>query len=414
MKFNTHSYRLAIATVAVGVVAGAGGVFLVWLLHTVQHLAYGYSLHEILSTTSFLQGASAAAPIRRLIAMIGCGLLAGFGWWALYRYGQGIVGIAQAMQAKIPRMPWLTTILHACLQVTTIALGSPLGREVAPREVGAASAVWIARKLRLTPAETRLLLACGAGAGLAAVYNIPLSGALFTLEVLLVTWQWRALAFALITSVFATWIAWLGLGNHTQYYILPQPLSLKLLIWAVLMSPVCGLCAYYFRYFTDKARQAAPRGGRVIGYCVLNFISVGVIAMIFPAVLGNGKGPVQLAFDEQIGIIAALIWLVLRIAVVWSSLRAGAWGGLLTPSLANGVLLGIVLGGIWNHWLPPLPIAAVAVIGAAAFLATSQRMPLTAIVLIFEFTGTTFSLLLPVMLAVGGAILTSRYLGDDH
>nr|WP_277619274.1 chloride channel protein [Legionella norrlandica] len=88
-------------------------------------------------------------------------------------------------------------------------------------------------------------------------------------------------------------------------------------------------------------------------------------------------------------------------------------GGLLTPSLANGALLGAILGGIWNWYLPAAPLHAFAIIGATAFLAAAQKMPLTAIILIFEFTRINFVFLIPIMLAVCGSVtmcqLTKHY-----
>lgn len=118
-------------------------------------------------------------------------------------------------------------------------------------------------------------------------------------------------------------------------------------------------------------------------------------------------------FDQSVGIGLSIVLFMLRNVFVWSSLRVGAQGGLLAPSLANGALLGAILGGIWNLYLPPAPIHAFALIGATAFLAAAQKMPLTAIILIFEFTRINFIFLIPIMLAVSGSIgmcqLTKNY-----
>ncbi|QWF84092.1 chloride channel protein [Amycolatopsis sp. CA-230715] len=122
--------------------------------------------------------------------------------------------------------------------------------------------------------------------------------------------------------------------------------------------------------------------------------------------LGNGKGPAQLAFDSRPGLVLAGILLVLRVVVVLLCLRGGAEGGLLTPSLANGALLGTLLGALW----PGVAIGSCAVVGAAAFLATAQRMPITAVVLILEFTGAPHGLLVPILIAVAGAAGTQRVL----
>src|ERR1700760_1806211 len=116
-------------TVLVGIVAGIGGMLLGLLLHLVQHLAYGYSLHELVGPVSFLQGVNAASPTRRVLVLGGCGVVAGLGWWALFRFGKQLVPIAKAVAIDGPRMPLWTTIVHDVLQIVTVALGSPLGRE---------------------------------------------------------------------------------------------------------------------------------------------------------------------------------------------------------------------------------------------------------------------------------------------
>jgi H+/Cl- antiporter ClcA len=158
------------------------------LLRLVQHVAYGHGLHTIIGRVSFLREVTAASDLRRFLALCSCGAVAGIGWWLLYRFGTPLVSIRQAAR-KGGRMPFWDTLTHAILQIVTVGLGSPLGREVAPRELGAALATKLSARANLTPACTRIMIACGAGAGLAAVYNVPLGGTLFTLEVLLGTFS---------------------------------------------------------------------------------------------------------------------------------------------------------------------------------------------------------------------------------
>jgi H+/Cl- antiporter ClcA len=175
---------LAAVTLLTGLGAGLGGMLLALLLHGIQHVAYGYSLTHVISSESFLQGVAGALPERRVLILTLCGLVAGLGWWSLYRFGRPLVSIRQAIKSDDPQMPLLSTAVHALLQIVTVALGSPLGREVAPREIGSALAGWLARRVGLPVAQSRIMVACGAGAGLAAVYNVPLGGAVFVLEVL--------------------------------------------------------------------------------------------------------------------------------------------------------------------------------------------------------------------------------------
>jgi H+/Cl- antiporter ClcA len=396
---------VAIVTLLTGLGAGLGGMALALLLHGIQHVAYGYSVTQLISAESFLQGVSGATPERRVLVLSLCGLVAGLGWWALYRYGKPLVSIRQAVKSDDPQMPLLSTTIHALLQIVTVALGSPLGREVAPREVGSALAGWLSRRAGLSVAQSRIMVACGAGAGLAAVYNVPLGGAVFVLEVLLGTFGWAALVPALVTSSIAALVAQMGLGNEHQYLVPSMNFSGSLVVWSIVCGPIFGGAAWAFTELTKRARAAAPKDWRLPVLSILNFAIVGVLAMHFPQLLGNGKGPAGLAFDGNLTISLAAMLLVLKVVITVSSLRAGAEGGLLTPGLANGALLAIVLGGAWSLVWPGASLGAFAVIGATAFLAASMQMPVTAVVLMFEFTRVGHDFLIPVLFAVGGALL---------
>lgn len=394
---------LILVTITVGIGAGLGGMLLALLLHYTQHIAYGYSPTHIISNETFLEGVRASSPERRIIVLTLCGLIAGIGWWAVSRFGKPLVSIDASVKSRQPQMPIPTTIAHILLQIITIALGSPLGREVAPRELGTLFAGWLSAKAGLSLKDTQIMLACAAGAGLAAVYNVPLGGAMFTLEALLISLRWSALLPALATSVIAAVVAWIGLGNETQYHIPSYSISYSLVVWSILSSPIFGILGYWFKRIATIARSKAPHNWQLPVLCLLNFILLGLLAVYFPALLGNGKSPAQLEFDDAVslGVTAAL--LVLRTIMVWSSFRAGAKGGMLTPSLANGALLAVLLGALWSFIWPGPPLGAFAIIGAAAFLASAQKMPLTAIVLIFEFTRINFNFLVPILFAVTGA-----------
>lgn len=401
--------RLVAAALLTGLLAGLGGMLLGMLLHAVQHLAYGYSLGQIISDESFLQGVQAASPMRRLGVLVLCGFIAGGGWWLIYRYGRPLVSVKQAVQDPSARMPPATTMAHATLQIITVALGSPLGREVAPREVGALAATRLSVLLRLPPEQHRMIVACGAGAGLAAVYNVPLGAALFVLEVLLGTFAWPAAALALATCCIGAVVAWAGLGNDIQYTVPAMSISASLIAWSVVTGPLFGSAAYGFVRLTSAARRQAARGWQLPVAALLNFTLIGVLAMWLPALLGNGKGPAQLGFSSELTLGAAAILLVLKVLITSGSLRAGAEGGLLTPGIAIGALMAIVLGGLWSLAWPDAPPGAYAVVGAAAFLASSMSMPLTAIVLITEFTRVDQGFLVPIMLAVAGSAVTHRF-----
>lgn len=402
-KSTSSIATLLWVTIVVGIASGITGMLLAMLLHYLQHLAFGYSPLHIIDNESFLEGVRASSPQRRVVVLTICGVIAGVGWAAIHRFGKPLVSIVEALKTnKI--MPPLATILHALLQIITIALGSPLGREVAPREISAVFAAWLSSRAGLSLKQIKIFIACGAGAGLAAVYNVPFGGAIFVAEVLLCSFSWSIIVPALMTSAIAVIVSWWGLGNVPLYHVPELGSNYALIIWSCVTGPVFGVAAFGFMHIATRARAAAPRTWNIILTCLLNFVMIGFFAIYFPSLLGNGKSLAQVEFSNSVGIALSTLLLLLRCIIVWSSLRAGAQGGLLTPSLANGALMGVILGGLWNIMLPTVSVEAFAIIGATAFLATAQKMPITAIVLLFELTRVDLSFLIPMMLAVSGSI----------
>lgn len=403
--YRTPDVRLIAATAMTGVMAGLAGIALTLLLHAVQHAAFGYT------EETFLIGVQEASAARRVIAMAIGGAVVGAGWWALWRYSQRFPAVGDALTGPDKRLPLPTVTADAALQIIAVGFGASLGREGAPRQVGAALGGWLAHRLRLDPGQRRTVLACGAGAGLAAVYNVPLGGALFTLEVLLVSAAARDVVPAILSSAVATAVAWPVLGNQPTYLVPPVNANAAILVWAVVLGPVAALIGAVFVRITSVARRRAPKSGwRLPVATTIVFSAVGALSIGYPALLGNGKGPAQLAFDGTLSLGALGALLILKPLVTAACLGSGARGGLLTPAVATGALLGALTGNLWDLLWPGAPTAAFAIIGAAAVLATTQRAPLCAILLIMEFTHTGLDLLVPMLIAVTGAMLTARFL----
>ena len=410
---NKNYLTRLIAVVLTGLLAGLSGMVLALILHAIQHLAFGYSPGQIVSAESFLQGVTDSSWPRRLSAIVAGGAIAGFGWWLLGRYGQKRVSIASAVANPSVAMPAGTTTIHALLQIVTVALGSPLGREVAPREMGALGAGMVARKLGLLADETRTLVACGAGAGLAAVYNVPLAGALFSLEVMLLSFSWEKTLAAIITSAIAAWTATLGLGEESQYHFTSDILPHSFLWWAIISGPILGAGAWLFRKATSTARSHVQSNWQMPVFCLLAFSLLAALSLYFPQLPGNGKGPMQLALSDELGFPGAAMLLVLKMVVILAVLRGGAEGGLLTPGLAVGGLASLLLCMLWQQLLPGGDYGSFALVGAAAFLAASMQMPITAVALVMEFTHMDHSYLAPTLLCAAGAFLTCRILDKN-
>ena len=135
---------------------------------------------------------------------------------------------------------------------------------------------------------------------------------------------------------------------------------------------------------------------------------LGAVSVPFPQILGNGKDIAQLAFAGQVAPTLLLALLLLKPAATILCLGSGAPGGLFTPSLALGALLGGVLGDAWSYFWPGVPPGVFALLGAAALLAATTQGPISAVVLILELTGRDRSFIVPMLLSVATATLVAR------
>jgi H+/Cl- antiporter ClcA len=393
--------RMGIGVALTGVVAGVGGVLLTLLLHLVQHLAFGYT------ENTFLVGVRQASDLRRVLAMSVGGAIVGIGWWLQRRHIPADVTVGHALANPERDVPVPQTIVDCALQIIAVGFGASLGREGAPRQLGAAGGAFIAGRLGMSRAQRRTVVACGAGAGLAAVYNVPLGGAVFTMEILLVSVRMRELGPALAASGIATVVAWPVLSDHATYEIPTSTLTPALLAWAVISAPIAGAVGVAFVRLMFVASAHLPNGWRLPATVFVVFTALGALAIPYPELLGNGRGAAALAFDAAVTLPLAFALALLKPLATAACLRAGAKGGLLTPALATGALFGVATGRLWSDVFGHLDVGACALIGAAAVLATTQRAPLTAIVLVVEFTHSGEGLLAPIVLAVAGASYTA-------
>lgn len=403
---SRDNVRMALAVVLTGLAAGLAGVVLTLLLHAVQFPLYGYD------RGSFLAGVTHAAPWRRVVAMTVGGLVVGVGWWWHRRYVDGDdLSVTRALRDRSVRLPVGHTLIDATLQVVAVGAGASLGREGAPRQSGAALAGHLAGRLGVTPAQRRTVLACGAGAGLAAMYGVPLSGALFTLEVLLVSRAWRDVVPALVSSVIATAVALPALGTAPVYAVRAASFAWPVLVWAVPFGVVAALVGLAFLRVMRHARRPPAADTTLLATAlpmVIGFALVGGLGAAYPEILGNGKGLAQTGFAGGLSLGVAALLVLLKPVATALCLRVGAIGGLLTPALATGVVLGVAAGRVWGSWWPGGSAADYALVGAAALVAVTQRAALTAIVFALELTRTGLTDLPAMAVAVAVAVLVVR------
>ncbi|MDU2165827.1 MAG: chloride channel protein [Veillonella sp.] len=374
--------RLIGLIIIVGFIAGLVGASYTHLLHGIQHFVYHYSSADHMS---FGAAVARVSPVERLIPLIICGLIGGVGWVLIHRYGKGVVDIKTAVSGKMDMNP-ITTVLHATLQIITVGIGSPLGREVAPREASAGITTFLVKHFDIKQEDRQLLIACAAGAGLAAVYNSPLSAAIFTLETLLLTWNIRAMSAALICCGLATFVTrQAGVGDVIQY-TMAQP-----------------------SLITQGKLPSIHRSSPVmIPISIVAFTIIGALAMYFPEILGNGKAGNELTFANDITWTYALGLFGSKWVAVLLALAAGAYGGRITPSMMLGSTLAIVFGTFWSIAVAPISLGMAAFIGAVAFLGLAQKMPMTSCVFMLELTRFSVEMFFPIALTMGTALMVEQ------
>jgi H+/Cl- antiporter ClcA len=341
--------------------------------------------------------------------LLGAGLLTGAGQIILKQLSSGNgIDTTAAIWFHAGRMPALRTLGSAVLSVVIVGMGASLGREGAPKQAGAVAANFFSDKERLSDEQRRLLVACGAGAGMGAAYGVPLGGALFALEVMRGKLALRYVLPALFASMIATAVSWLALPDAPTYVIPAYSSSASSVIWALLAGPIAGVASVGYVRMVTWADRNRPRGWQRVAAPVVVLGLLGVASIWFPQLLGNGKDISQLAFTNQVAPILLLTLLALKPLATVLCMRSGAPGGMFTPSLTVGALLGAVLGHAWSWLWPGIPGGLFAVLGAAAVLAATTQGPISTVVLMMELTGHYRSFILPMLLVVCTATLVAR------
>jgi CIC family chloride channel protein len=398
---------------AVGVVGGLLGVATEGLIQGLQTVLWG-------SPGDLLEVARRASRWQVIAAPTCGGVLVGLIIWLGRRPvgGEGMATLIEAVAlsgGKIPPRPVLWNALGA---IATVGSGGSLGREGPMIRLGAMISSWLGQRFGLPPHRVKILVGCGAAAGLAATYNVPIGGALFAMEVILGNFALEIFGPIVASSVIATVIARSVVGNAPLYAAPGYTLTSgwELLPYAGL-GVVGALASLAFMFGVEGGRKLFKKLTFLPAPLkpVLGMALVGVVGLFIPYALGRGYGVINLTLTEKLRLpthpeLTVLLLLLLAAAkLLATGLTAGSGGsgGLFTPSLCFGALVGGAYG-YGAHWLWPhltsQHYGAYAAVGMVAVMAGTSHAPISAILILFEFTG-NYDLILPVMLA---AIIASR------
>ena len=309
------------------------------------------------------------------------------------------------------RIPVQTSLIRSGASLLSIASGGSIGREGSMVQLSALSASLLGRVLHLPVDRLRLLVACGAAAGITAAYNAPIAGAFFVAEVVLGTVAMESLGPIMVASVVAN-IAMRSFAGYQAPYVMPHfpaVTGIEVLLFALLGLLVGGASAVFLRGL-DTSRKLFQRTGLPLPLRLgLGGLVVGLVSVGWPQVWGNGYSVVNSVLHSPWPIALLLVLLVAKAVATMATVGSGAVGGVFTPALFFGCLLGDSFGQT-VHWLWPQANSApfaYAIVGMGAFLAGATQAPLMAILMIFEMT-LSYEVMLPLMVACVIAYFVAR------
>lgn len=389
-----YGWRLLLATVALGIGTGLVGIACHYILEGVQGLAFGQERSDL------LQQFQEAGGLRRFLVLGVTGVLAA-GFWYILQRRYKILSIRRQIDLVGERDPApLAHILHASMQVAIVGAGASVGKEGAPREVGALLAGRLGKAFSLAIKERRVLIACGAGAGLAAVYQVPFASSLFVFETLGLAYHWKNFVLVLSSTYLATWVVQPIVGHGAIYHMSPVHCSASSLFQAVIAALLVTPLALAFRYLANRASRKRRKDWTILWALPVAFMVLAAIVAFYPIFMGNGQVLAQALLSGQ-PFSNLVLTLAMKGFLVYLLLRNGAYGGTLTPSFALGIgsgyLATLLLTVVGIQMDPALGM----LLGATVFLGTTLQAPLTGIALSLGFTGQSWALILPLALAAG-------------
>lgn len=372
-----YKMKMVLAACLLGLVSGLTGIFLHFLLELVEGLAFGQSEHQ----SGFLT--DGVPPYRIGISLLIVGLASSLVWYFLQRKGKllSIKGQMKEEDAR-PTLHFWKQLLHSSWQIVAVGTGAPIGKEGAPREIGALLAGRLAKGFDLSLTDRIFLIACGAGAGLAAVYQVPLTSVFFIFETLGIAFSFKRFVLAGVTTYIAFYVAGWVISDHALYKMPVTTWSLQVLWVIPILVLVLTPLAYGFARLTKQATAHRIKDQRIFLTLPLVFLFLAVLAQNLPHLLGNGRMVAQEVING-ISWKTALVLFVLKALVVLLTLWAGAYGGTLTPSFALGMAGAALLTLAFGFE----GLSTILLIGAVCFLTVTLNAPFSATGLVIGFTG---------------------------
>ncbi len=331
--------------------------------------------------------------------------------------GHGVPEVLNAILFENGIIRPIVAAVKITASAITIGFGGSVGREGPIVQIGAAMASTLGQAFHFSPQRLRVMIGCGAAAGIAATFNAPIAGAFFALEIILRDFAIVTFSPIIVASVCATAVSRHYLGDTPAFPVpgFEMHSHVELLLY-LLMGLVVGLVAvayvrtlYALEHWFENLRfppWLKP---------VLGAVPLGVLFIWFPQVYGVGYSSMVQALDGRMDLVLMALLVIVKLLAVDLTLGSGFSGGIFAPALFLGGMTGGVCGGMFALLWPGLniPGGAYAMVGMSAMVGAATGGPLTGILILFEMTG-EYRVILPLMLASITATLMYRAVMDDN
>ncbi|MCP4755911.1 MAG: chloride channel protein [Proteobacteria bacterium] len=408
IKMTEHTFMILVAII-IGVLAGLGAVGIRAMIREISNLTFqgdGNLLENIMAAPWYLL----------VLAPIVGGLLTGplIHYLAPEAKGSGVPEVVQSVLIEGGRIRPRVALVKSIASAITIGTGGSVGREGPIIQIGASLASSVGQVFRLSGIRIKTLVGCGAAAGIAAAFNAPIAGAMFAVEIILMNFAVAQFSPIVISSVSATVVSRFFEGNFVAFQV-PRYEFLhptELLFYSGL-GILCGLASFLFIKILFGTEDLVDRFVRLPEFFkpAVGGLAVGLIALLFPQVMGVGYDSINNALHGRIVWEVAIALIFFKILATSCTLGAGGSGGVFAPSLFVGAMLGGSFGLLMNLFFPGVAASpgAYALVGMGGIVAGTTRAPITAIVIIFEITN-TYEIILPLMITcIISTILSSKF-----
>ena len=410
-KRKRASARLLLWAVSIGALAGSTAIIFRFVAIQLPRLVWP-------SNPDLVQAVSQAPAWLRIIIPTFGSLCAGLVLMLGARWSGPARGwdILEAVVLRDGVLNLRPALVRASSSILTIASAGAVGREGPMVLLAATVASLAGQRFHVPTRHLRILVGCGVAAGIACAYNTPIGAALFTMEIIVGSFALEVFAPLVFASVVATLISRTVFGSRPVFAVPEFSLAgvwefVPYLLLGILGGLVAGLFLIALRTFSALFRRSGLP--RPIAMASAGLV-LGVTILWCPDVVGNGREAIRHLFEQNWSLSLALGLLILRLVLTSSMVGSGAVGGVFTPTLFVGAVLGDAFGSVVHHFLPSLTSApkAYAVVGMGALLAGTTHAPLTAVVMIFEMT-LDYNMVLPLLVAAAAASLIAREVSQE-